>query len=1101
MKSLFIKFFLVITLPVFVFCQTTEKEINQLLAKCGADKSCMIDIYKQVVPLIKNKFGRTNETYQTCLFGLSGFLVNENKIEEAFPHIQELIDAKIVTYGEDSQETRSMLNLFVTLIRSKGDKERANILERRLTANKPQLSSSITQLNDLQSLFQRKEYCISNGNWDCVKACLEKIVPLLKAEKGEHDPQYLEELKLLAYQQISSENWQDAIINLEILLAEKKNGEPYLSDEERQEIQMALDGVYQATGRKIKYKLKLTSKLEKNATIDQILAEIDRLNKENYPIFQNSQEYYIEYIRYVLPIQAQFIEKVEKEKKGKHHRYEEILYQIAEQSSSVAVTTEDATEKRIYVQKSNIALNKLLPIVERRVGKLHNDYSHLLESKAANFMMSGETGKQIEVLEELILLYRQFVSKENEDYQRALYTFLTQAPPYDTKPNKEQRYRSYMADYIENEEDDVNSIDFSLVMTGQNTFSATTVADSMLSPVRFPNILDTMALHLEKSNYQQIKKYLDASFKRMNLKLLFLEDDAVNAALLGKFQIELEALTSFVVIAQEKYPQLTNELFTHIAQYNYLVRVQQERIRQRQLLKDFPKYSKIFQEWMNQKKLVNQFYLSNQTLTKVADRQERFWAEQKLIQIEKELARAVNERYTPPPSPDWKILQNKLKADEAFIEMLRFVPREKGAWSTKIAYAALIVRPNLPYPVLVYLPNGEDLDIKLFRAYLNSRFYGDTGALYQAYWASIQKHLDGIKKVYISPVGVYHKINLNTLQIPNTQNEFLSDRLDIQLVGSLMTLLQNSKMEQPITDAVLIGDPLYDLTNKNENDNKTQNGYYFRSPIDIEITEKTKWNRLPQTKVEVDSINSLLKSKGIKTYPYLQEQAQEQVVKQMTSPSILHIATHAYFSSFINRSMIFDLAVPKPENDEYPYMSALLLDKKIEYKDSDSIRIEWNPELLEKYKSFNKDFLSSPQYFNPMLNAALIFAGANNHQKEDDGILTAYEINGLNFSKTQLVVLSACDSGVSDLGNGKGVAGLRGAFESAGVNYIVNTLWKVEDSISQKFMLLFYKNWLTNGQSIETAFKNAQLSIRAELIRENPRNHIYLWGAFVLVDL
>jgi CHAT domain-containing protein len=113
-------------------------------------------------------------------------------------------------------------------------------------------------------------------------------------------------------------------------------------------------------------------------------------------------------------------------------------------------------------------------------------------------------------------------------------------------------------------------------------------------------------------------------------------------------------------------------------------------------------------------------------------------------------------------------------------------------------------------------------------------------------------------------------------------------------------------------------------------------------------------------------------------------------------------------------------------------------------------------------------------------------------KNREDGILTAYEIAQMDLSNTNLVVLSACETGLGDLNGNEGVLGLQRAFKIAGVHQMILSLWQVPDKETAELMTLFYRNWLNTGNAAN-ALRYAQL----ELKKKYPP---YSWAAFVLIE-
>ncbi|MFZ1610610.1 MAG: CHAT domain-containing protein, partial [Chitinophagales bacterium] len=136
---------------------------------------------------------------------------------------------------------------------------------------------------------------------------------------------------------------------------------------------------------------------------------------------------------------------------------------------------------------------------------------------------------------------------------------------------------------------------------------------------------------------------------------------------------------------------------------------------------------------------------------------------------------------------------------------------------------------------------------------------------------------------------------------------------------------------------------------------------------------------------------------------------------------------------------------------------------------------------------------------NPLMRSGIILAGGNNtwingvtDSTQEDGILTAYEISNLNLLNTQLVVLSACETGLGDVQGTEGVYGLQRAFRMAGAKQLLVSLWKIPDQYTAEFMQLFYTA-LLNGDDAQTSLYKARIAMQK-------KTDAYNWAAFELVQ-
>ena len=512
-----------------------------------------------------------------------------------------------------------------------------------------------------------------------------------------------------------------------------------------------------------------------------------------------------------------------------------------------------------------------------------------------------------------------------------------------------------------------------------------------------------------------------------------------------------ENFHSFVKIAGEKqpalFPQLASQAYSNVL-FTKSISLKGTQKRKETFIKtNDAGITKLYDQWIEKKQqLIRQYFKTEDpssidTVTKI-NQQQLSKLQEEVNHLENELVTKAKDfkKYLKITPPDWKEVRDKLQEGEAAIEMIRFNWKDQVYYSDTSYYAAYIITKSSEYPEVVYLPDlAADLDNRFYKLYRNNiKLKTDDKESYNRFWKPIREKLKGIDKVYFSPDGIYHLINIASLKNPESK-QFLLDEMEIHYTTSGTDIRQSTTGNNNIHTASLFGRPAYktgEPVTIPVADNNTRS--FVRNFSNNNIPD------LPGTEVEVMAIKNEMEMQKVGVNYYLKEQASEDKVYQLHSPGVLHIATHGYWS-------------PAGEN------------------------------ATEGYR-----------VFNAMANSGLLLSGVVNYYSAKeyantyDGILTAYEAQNLDLENTSLVILSACETSLGYLDAGEGVYGLQRAFRAAGASSIITSLWKVDDNATKDFMIAFYQHYLKTKDK-SAAYIMAQKAIKEKYI------HPYYWGAFVMV--
>jgi CHAT domain-containing protein/tetratricopeptide (TPR) repeat protein len=315
----------------------------------------------------------------------------------------------------------------------------------------------------------------------------------------------------------------------------------------------------------------------------------------------------------------------------------------------------------------------------------------------------------------------------------------------------------------------------------------------------------------------------------------------------------------------------------------------------------------------------------------------------------------------------------------------------------------------------------------------------------------------------VSPDGGLWLLPWTALTLPD--DRYAVEAHKIRTVVSGRDLVAAGPPGVTPTAPVVVADPDFDLDAAEalKEARRLLRGLFRGSPDTRALRRELglgKAPRLPGTATEAEAIAPRLEAwLGVKPRVFTDRQALKSVVLAARNPAALVLSTHGYFKE----------------------------DQRAR------VREEAGPTRAALRAADGRPFA------DPLTRCGLLFAACNSPGPAggDDGVLTGLDVLGCDLRGTRLVVLSACETGLGDVRNGEGVAGLRQAFHLAGAESVVATLWQVPDRDSALLMAGFFGQ-LGGGKARDAALRAAQLE---QVKRRRDRfgaAHPYFWAAYTL---
>jgi CHAT domain-containing protein/tetratricopeptide (TPR) repeat protein len=334
--------------------------------------------------------------------------------------------------------------------------------------------------------------------------------------------------------------------------------------------------------------------------------------------------------------------------------------------------------------------------------------------------------------------------------------------------------------------------------------------------------------------------------------------------------------------------------------------------------------------------------------------------------------------------------------------------------------------------------------------------------IYERIWRPVEQHVAGSDLVLVAPDGALNLIAFGALRTPDGQ--YLIEKHALHYLSAGRDLVRLEHEPEPAIGLFALGDPDYGALAAERVAALDTAGSGASGDSVVEVAFATRNVRsscgelgemevapLPGTRREVELVSE--RWAETTTEPvvacYGEEASEEYFKAEAPGKRVIHLATHGYFLG----------GACRPEG-------------------------------------VGADFVGE----NPLLLSGLFLAGSNLHGESadslgvDDGILTAYEVSAMDLEGTELVVLSACETGLGKVSEGEGVYGLRRAFQMAGARTVVSALWPVSDEATAEMMGELYAR---RDESLPEAMRRAQIKRIEELRSGGQVDHPFTWGAFI----
>jgi CHAT domain-containing protein/tetratricopeptide (TPR) repeat protein len=450
-------------------------------------------------------------------------------------------------------------------------------------------------------------------------------------------------------------------------------------------------------------------------------------------------------------------------------------------------------------------------------------------------------------------------------------------------------------------------------------------------------------------------------------------------------------------------------------------------------------------------------------LSRAAERKERFEAD-----LARQSEEMRNEKIMSDIAP--AAVTAALPPNAAMVDIIRYEHR-LNLHESENRYLAVVLKSGGKVGIFELGPaSAIDSAVERYRNHFRKPSQFDlnrdayvraSDGVYRMVWQPLTYILQDAKVVFIAPDGDLSLVSYAGLL--DTQGSFLIEQHAFHYLLSGRDLLEHVKARPPRVSGMLaMGNPDYDAAPSARRGStggrilsSLQSALASKPPQNVtsgcRILRDTQVSRLPGTRIEIErTTNQWEETHDEPAIRFMDAMASEENLKQNChGKQVVHLATHGYYIS--------DQCLPEHAGPGYIGES-------------------------------------------PLLQSGLFLAGSNlmgrgaGEAGAEDGIVTAEEVSSLNLQGTQLVILSACETGVGEVKSGEGVFGLRRAFQMAGARTIVSALWAVDDESAVDIIGQLFTN---EQESVADAIRDSTLRRIGKLRSAGKSDDPFFWASFV----